>query len=88
MRTSLLVISLAAALVGCTPGICSRSSDCATGQICTPGGVCAVPADAGVDSGSAEPGVIEKPPASTAAGELPASAGGSGDADGDLDGRR
>jgi len=38
------------ALAGCTPGICGRTSDCATGLQCTTAGACVVPpVDAGAD---------------------------------------
>jgi hypothetical protein len=48
MRCRLLAIALLAA--GCTPDICSRHSDCASGMICTATGECAIPADAGIDA--------------------------------------
>ena len=42
------------ALSGCTPGICGRSSDCASGLVCTTVGACIVPpVDAGADDGVA-----------------------------------
>lgn len=50
MRTSL--VALALLIAGCTPELCSRTSDCLRGQICTAAGQCAVPADAStVDTG-------------------------------------
>lgn len=36
---------------GCTKGICSRSSECAVGYICTPYGTCQIPPDASTDGG-------------------------------------
>jgi hypothetical protein len=48
MRSRLLAIALLAA--GCTPDICARHSDCATGLVCTAAGQCAKPpVDAGGD---------------------------------------
>lgn len=49
MRCSVaLVLALAA---GCTKDVCSRSSDCTTGLVCTSAGNCEVPADASTDDG-------------------------------------
>ncbi len=48
MRSRLLAIALLAA--GCTPDLCSRHSDCASGMICTATGECAIPADASIDA--------------------------------------
>jgi hypothetical protein len=44
-----LVVGLA--LSGCAPGLCGRSSDCASGYVCTTVGLCAVPP---VDASTAE----------------------------------
>jgi hypothetical protein len=57
MRRSLRALGLALALAAlaitaCTPELCARTSDCATGQICTAAGLCAIPADAAVDGQS------------------------------------
>jgi len=45
--------AIAAAIVlgaaGCTSRICSRSSDCTTGYMCTSRGTCEMPADASID---------------------------------------
>jgi len=58
MRCSyLLAFALAAA--GCTKGICSRSSDCATGLVCTAQGICEVPADASTDDGGGADGAAD-----------------------------
>lgn len=47
MRCSLvLAIALWLAVTGCTPAICSRTSDCLTGRVCTTYGRCEVPVDA------------------------------------------
>jgi hypothetical protein len=58
------------ALAGCTPGICGRTSDCATGYVCAASGACVLPpsdggagddaatspvADAAVDATQVEP---------------------------------
>lgn len=45
MRCS-LVLAIAIAVTGCTPAICSRTSDCLTGRVCTSYGRCEVPVDA------------------------------------------
>jgi hypothetical protein len=45
MRCS-LVLAVAIAMTGCTPAICSRTSDCLTGRVCTTYGRCEVPVDA------------------------------------------
>lgn len=47
-----LALGLVAALVttDCTPMLCSRNSDCPTGQVCTSGGGCAIAPDGGGDS--------------------------------------
>jgi uncharacterized protein (DUF1684 family) len=40
-------------LAGCTPDICGRSSDCASGLVCTTIGACVVPpVDASTDDGT------------------------------------
>lgn len=42
------------ALAGCTPNICGRNSDCASGLICTTVGACIVPpVDASTDDAAA-----------------------------------
>jgi len=46
-----LTTALALAAAGCTKNICSRSSDCTTGLVCTSAGNCEVPADASTDDG-------------------------------------
>lgn len=44
----------AIASAGCTPDICGRSSDCASGLICTTVGACVIPpADASTDDDAA-----------------------------------
>ena len=41
-------------IAGCTPEICGRSSDCASGLVCTTIGACVLPpADASTDDGTA-----------------------------------
>ncbi|MBC7978649.1 MAG: hypothetical protein H7138_26995 [Myxococcales bacterium] len=50
-----LVTSLG--LGGCTPGVCGRSTDCASGLVCTTSGTCVVPADA--STGDAAPVEID-----------------------------
>jgi len=56
MRPSLIAVSFAVSfalgLGGCTPELCERNSDCASGQVCTAVGRCAVPGDAGGDGQS------------------------------------
>jgi len=44
-----LALGLVASLVtaDCTPMLCSRNSDCPTGQVCTSGGGCAIAPDGG-----------------------------------------
>jgi hypothetical protein len=62
MRSSVLAIALLAA--GCTPDICARHSDCATGLICTTAGQCAKPpvdAGDGTTDGSAATAVDAAP---------------------------
>ena len=50
------MLAAAAAAIGCGGDLCGRHSDCAVGQYCAPGDVCAVlpdaspPADAGPDA--------------------------------------
>lgn len=44
-----LAIALAAA--GCTKEVCSRSSDCTTGLVCTTAGNCEIPVDASTGDG-------------------------------------
>jgi len=47
-------------LAGCTPAICSRSSDCASGLVCTTYGRCEIPVDASViDAAAREAGATE-----------------------------
>lgn len=49
-RYLLVVLALGA----CTPDICGRTSDCASGLVCTTAGACVVPpVDGGVGDGSA-----------------------------------
>ena len=49
-----LALAAGASIAGCTPEICGRSSDCASGLMCTTVGACVVPpVDAGRDAGSA-----------------------------------
>ena len=50
MGRSLLVCLVALAASGCTPDLCARSSDCASGQVCSVAGLCAIPADASTDA--------------------------------------
>jgi len=38
-----LALVIGIALSGCTPGMCGRSSDCASGYVCTTIGLCALP---------------------------------------------
>jgi hypothetical protein len=45
-----VAVALGLGAAGCTSGICSRSSDCSTGYICTSAGACEVPADASIDA--------------------------------------
>jgi len=61
MRCSLaLALAVAVLLAACTPAICSRSSDCATGLVCTTIGRCEVPVDASlVDAAGHEAGATE-----------------------------
>jgi len=64
MRRELIAIAIALAATGaialavgaCTSDLCGRTSDCSGGTVCTPVGVCAVPADAPGD-GSADTAV-------------------------------
>jgi hypothetical protein len=62
MRTSAArLLALALIWAGCTPGLCARSSDCATGRVCTLAGACVVPADASVDgAGAGEDATVTK----------------------------
>ncbi len=62
MRSSLVAIALLAA--GCTPDLCSRHSDCATGLVCTTAGQCAKPpvdAGDGTTDGSAASSTTDAP---------------------------
>jgi hypothetical protein len=45
------IVALVRFAAGCAGGLCARSSDCATGMVCTVSGLCAVPSEAGVDGG-------------------------------------
>ena len=72
MRCS-LVLAIAIAVTGCTPAICSRTSDCLTGRVCTTYGRCEVPVDAstvgdgtGTTSDDAGTGSTEIPDAAIA----------------------
>jgi hypothetical protein len=47
-----LAIALAIAAIGCTPTLCSRTSDCAGGLVCTQAGACAIPVDTSGDAGA------------------------------------
>jgi hypothetical protein len=60
MRCSLLglVVSVAV-MTGCTPGICSRSSDCNSGLVCTTLGVCVIPPDASTVNGDAGTAAVD-----------------------------
>jgi hypothetical protein len=52
MRCSALAILLwitTLCVAGCTQGICSRSSECAPGFVCSTYGTCVIPPDASVD---------------------------------------
>lgn len=58
MRCKWIVLALLS-LGACTKDICSRHSDCASGQVCTPEGTCSIAPDAGADDGdggTSEPG--------------------------------
>ena len=46
-----LLASLSVLVGACTKDICSRHSDCASGQVCTPEGTCSIAPDAGADDG-------------------------------------
>lgn len=46
MRCSLAALAAMLELAACTPTICSRSSDCNTGLVCTANGRCELPPDA------------------------------------------
>src|SRR5207237_2175310 len=48
MRRSLVALALLAA--SCTPEVCARTSDCATGLVCTAAGLCRIPDEAGTDA--------------------------------------
>lgn len=51
-----LGIGLALAGAGCTPEVCSRTTDCATGLVCTILGKCEIPADASLDGAGLDGG--------------------------------
>jgi hypothetical protein len=64
MRSSLLALGLALALAlaatGCTPDLCARNSDCATGLVCTAAGQCAKPpVDAGESTTDGATGSVD-----------------------------
>jgi hypothetical protein len=60
--------ALSAVAASCTPGLCSRTSDCASGLVCTTVGDCAVPADASTGDDSAS-GTLEDAPITTVIGD-------------------
>ncbi len=60
VRAGLLVglgLVTSVGLAGCTPQVCGRSTDCASGLVCTASGACLVPADA--STGDAAPVEID-----------------------------
>jgi hypothetical protein len=59
--TVALTVALVVAVIpaGCTLGICARNSECATGQVCTTAGACAIPADASTDGQAGDAGSNE-----------------------------
>jgi hypothetical protein len=66
MRSSLLAVVLALGLglalgaAGCTPDLCARNSDCATGLVCTAAGLCAKPpVDAGENTTDGATGSVD-----------------------------
>jgi len=74
-----LMVSLVVAGIpaGCTLGICARNSECATGQVCTAAGACAIPADASTDGQANDAGSTALADASTdAAPDADTSGGG------------
>ena len=66
-----LALAVVHAIPGCTPAICSRTSDCLTGRVCTTYGRCEVPVDASTvidgtgTSDDAGPGQTDLPDAAT-----------------------
>lgn len=71
-----LGLALAAALVAadCTPMLCSRNSDCPTGQVCAGGG-CAIAPDGGGDAAGDDAGSAAGDATTGDAGSPPADAG-------------
>lgn len=56
------IVALVRFAAGCAGGLCARSSDCATGMVCTVSGLCAVPSEAGVDGGGGGGGATTDAP--------------------------
>ncbi|HEX3765002.1 MAG TPA: hypothetical protein VHW23_40180 [Kofleriaceae bacterium] len=75
-----VALGLVAALVttDCTPMLCSRNSDCPTGQVCSSGGGCAIAPDGGSDSDAADDAGSAATDATTDTGSPPVDAQSSG----------
>ena len=52
MLLALLALAIALVLSACDRKLCSRHSDCAAGQTCTPAGTCSVAVDAAASDGT------------------------------------
>ena len=67
MRAIAAIVLAIACAAGCTPDLCARNSDCATGLICSAAGECVKPpVDAGETTGDGATGTVDVAPADAA----------------------